>query len=211
MSYNNYNYTFPFWGPLLLKTTISNECYNFIDSVVKDSLENKYPFSHGIVKMKDEYEFSPENKEIFEVHLQELLQLYYSVYRKEWWPHSSDFVEKFVLKNAWVNWQGKNEFRSPHIHDKCDMSFVIYYDIPDELVKEASEETQVPIKPGAIVFKDKVGDSDNPIKSIAEYAHFPSTGECFIFPAYLFHYTIPFKSDCTRISISGNVDVITND
>jgi len=27
----------------------------------------------------------------------------------------------------------------------------------------------------------------------------------YIFPAWLKHYVSPFKSDCTRISVSGNI------
>ena len=32
----------------------------------------------------------------------------------------------------------------------------------------------------------------------------------FIFPAWLKHWVCPFKSDCTRISVSGNVYDITD-
>ena len=35
---------------------------------------------------------------------------------------------------------------------------------------------------------------------------FPKVGDMFIFPASLVHWVIPFKSDCVRISVSGNID-----
>ena len=41
----------------------------------------------------------------------------------------------------------------------------------------------------------------------------PQRGSCYIFPALLSHHVAPFKSDVTRISVSGNVTAVeqTND
>ena len=36
-------------------------------------------------------------------------------------------------------------------------------------------------------------------------SYFPEEGDMFIFPAWLKHWVSPFKSDCVRISVSGNV------
>ena len=36
-------------------------------------------------------------------------------------------------------------------------------------------------------------------------SHFPEEGDMFVFPAWLKHWVSPFKSDCVRISVSGNV------
>ena len=33
----------------------------------------------------------------------------------------------------------------------------------------------------------------------------PEENDMFIFPAWLKHYVAPYKSNCTRISVSGNV------
>ena len=33
----------------------------------------------------------------------------------------------------------------------------------------------------------------------------PEENDMFIFPAWLKHWVAPYKSDCTRISVSGNV------
>ena len=32
----------------------------------------------------------------------------------------------------------------------------------------------------------------------------PEEGDMFIFPAWLKHWVAPYKSNCTRISVSGN-------
>ena len=41
--------------------------------------------------------------------------------------------------------------------------------------------------------------------AITYQSQFPEVGDMYIFPAWLKHYVSPFKSDCTRISVSGNI------
>ena len=41
--------------------------------------------------------------------------------------------------------------------------------------------------------------------SFVTYLSIPEEGDMFIFPAWLKHWVAPFRSDCTRISVSGNV------
>ena len=36
-------------------------------------------------------------------------------------------------------------------------------------------------------------------------SYFPQERDMFIFPAWLKHWVSPFQSDCTRISVSGNI------
>ncbi len=36
-------------------------------------------------------------------------------------------------------------------------------------------------------------------------SYFPQERDMFIFPAWLKHWVSPFHSDCTRISVSGNI------
>ncbi len=49
-----------------------------------------------------------------------------------------------------------------------------------------------------------MGDSDKK-NSITNNSFFPQEGEMFIFPAWLKHWVFPYKSDVTRISVSGNI------
>ena len=46
---------------------------------------------------------------------------------------------------------------------------------------------------------------DGPREAITYMSHFPEEGDMFVFPAWLKHLVSPFKSDCVRISVSGNV------
>ena len=46
---------------------------------------------------------------------------------------------------------------------------------------------------------------DGPRECITYQSFFPEEGDMYIFPAWLKHWVAPFKSDCTRISVSGNI------
>ena len=48
------------------------------------------------------------------------------------------------------------------------------------------------------------------LKSINSLVHLPENGDMFIFPYNLQHYSVPFKTKATRISLSGNLEVIND-
>ena len=40
---------------------------------------------------------------------------------------------------------------------------------------------------------------------------YPKTGDLYMFPALLQHWVAPFKSKCTRISVSGNIRMLNKE
>ena len=72
--------------------------------------------------------------------------------------------------------------------------------IPDELKKEQQEYKGKSCGPGGIQFVY----GDGPRDCVTYQSFFPEEGEMFIFPAWLKHWVAPYRSDCTRISVSGN-------
>ena len=106
----------------------------------------------------------------------------------------------YVLSALWINNQKKHEFNPPHDHDGT-LSFVIYLQVPEVLRIENQASKGKSCGPGGIqfVYGDGVRDAINFV------SHFPIELDMFIFPAWLKHWVSPFKSDCTRISVSGNV------
>jgi hypothetical protein len=81
------------------------------------------------------------------------------------------------------------------------LSFVIYLKVPEELKKENEEYDGLSAGPGGITFL--YGQAEN--YTIANHSFFPEVGDMYIFPAYLKHWVYPYKSDCVRVSVSGNV------
>ena len=107
---------------------------------------------------------------------------------------------EYVISALWINHQKAGEFNPPHDHDG-KLSFVTYLQIPDELKKEHQEYKGKSCGPGGIQFIY----GDGPRDCITYQSFFPEEGDMFIFPAWLKHWVAPYKSDCVRISVSGNI------
>ena len=111
-----------------------------------------------------------------------------------------DKKPEYVISALWINYQKANEFNPPHDHDG-KLSFVTYLSIPKELKKEHAAYVGKSCGPGGIQFIYGNGPRD----CITYQSFFPEENDMFIFPAWLKHWVAPFKSDCTRISVSGNI------
>ena len=74
--------------------------------------------------------------------------------------------------------------------------------MPKELIEERKKYKGRSAGPGGLTFIDGEG----PRSYISQHSFFPEEGDMFIFPASLKHWVFPFKSDCVRISVSGNVN-----
>ena len=131
------------------------------------------------------------------------LSQYLGVYDQAYQTFRRKAYEKppeYILSALWVNYQKKNEFNPPHDHDG-KLSFVIYLDIPEALKEENQNYIGKSCGPGGIQFLY----GDGPRDCVTYMSHFPETRDMFIFPAWLKHWVSPYQSDCTRISVSGNV------
>jgi hypothetical protein len=107
---------------------------------------------------------------------------------------------EYIMSAMWINYQKENEFNPPHDHDG-KLSFVIYLKIPEELKKENKDYNGKSCGPGGIQFLYGEG----PREAVTYMSYFPEELDMFIFPAWLKHWVSPFRSKCTRISVSGNV------
>ena len=132
-----------------------------------------------------------------------IISQYFGVYDQAYQKYTQKPYDKrpeYVMSALWINYQKANEFNPPHDHDG-KLSFVIYLKIPEELKKENAEYKGKSCGPGGIQFLY----GDGPRDSITYMSYFPEELDMFIFPAWLKHWVSPYKSDCTRISVSGNV------
>ena len=130
------------------------------------------------------------------------LSQYIGVYDQAYQRYVNKPYEKmpeYVLSALWINHQKPNEFNPPHDHDGA-LSFVIYLDIPEALKKEHAEYKGKSCGPGGIQFIYGNGPRD----AITYMSFMPEEGDMYIFPAWLKHWVAPYKSDCTRVSVSGN-------
>jgi len=196
-------YVFYNWGPCLIRIKISE---GFQQRLLKEAWASRKEASLTMNKklagiIKEEYSF--RNHGMFIPEFRDIFDLYHHAYKnyKRTPATEKDVPPKYLLRSLWVNFQGPNEFNPPHDHSDA-LSFVIYLQIPDELKKENKSYIGKSAGPGGIQFLYGAG-SDR--KYISYQSHFPEERDMFIFPASLAHYVAPFRSDCTRISVSGNI------
>ena len=77
---------------------------------------------------------------------------------------------------------------------------MLFLDVPDQIHQEIKNFKGTGIGPGGLTFS--YGEEQKNI--ITAHAIIPVTGELWMFPASMKHMVHPFRSDSTRISVSGN-------
>jgi hypothetical protein len=201
---------FYYWGPLLMKTTVSN---SFLETLKQPKLD--IPANHDLVgKIKKEFyydkNFVEKNTEEIYIKIKDYLHLLSTHWRRKDPGDIKPF--QIELTNLWLNCQKAGEFNPIHNHSE-DISFVINVDIPEEIYEEETSTNGLPS--GCIQFVNSLNYApykESSIKSllrpIAAVQEKPKTGDMFIFPADLYHHVQSFDSNVVRKTVSGNIRLI---
>jgi len=131
----------------------------------------------------------------------------WQAYREGWsnWTgHPNEGIE-LNAHDLWVNFMKPGDFNPVHTHGG-DYSFVIFLDVPKKLIEEQDAFEGTSSKPGSLMFE--FTQQAKPKWAMTGQAFKPRTGDMIIFPALLQHWVLPFKSKCTRVSVSGNLEVM---
>ena len=184
------------WGPCLVKFQISEENRKLFLEEAK--LSTKDWSSHLAGVNIKEVAFRDYTK--FEKFFSSAFEIYNDALKKWTGSKDDDFNEKYQLNVLWCNFQRPGDFNPPHDHADT-LSFVIFLDVPDKLVEENKAYKGRSAGPGGLTFI--YGDGTR--EAVTHHSFIPKAGDMYIFPAWLKHWVYPFKSDCTRISVSGNV------
>ena len=184
------------WGPCVVKLKIKEEFKKLLLDEGKKCTEDYTDKLAGI--LDKEVGYGQQSKQKILPTLSQYIGVYDQAYQK-FVNKPYDKMPEYVMSALWINYQRPNDFNPPHDHDG-KLSFVIYLDIPDELTREHSTYKGKSCGPGGIQFIYGNGPRD----AITYMSFFPQEGDMFIFPAWLKHWVAPYKSDCTRISVSGN-------
>jgi len=185
------------WGPCVIKLKITDEFKNLL---LAEGEKSKIDFSKklaGIINKEIGYTDESRNKIV------PYLSQYLGVYNKAYERYVNKPFDKnpeYILTSLWINYQKANDYNPPHDHDG-KLSFVTYLKIPEELTKENKDYQGKSCGPGGIQFIYGNGPRD----CITYMSFMPEENDIFIFPAWLKHYVAPYKSDVTRVSVSGNI------
>ena len=185
------------WGPCVVKLKIKDE---FKKLLLDEAKNNTLDYRNKLAGILDhETGYNDESKTKILPSLSQYIGVYDQAYQR-YVNRKYAKMPEYVLSALWINHQKPNEFNPPHDHDGA-LSFVIYLEIPEALKKEHAEYKGKSCGPGGIQFIYGNGPRD----AITYMSFMPEEGDMYIFPAWLKHWVAPFKSNCTRISVSGNI------
>ena len=194
------------WGPCLGRMGVDEGLRMILIDEWKKNRKNKeLDYRKNLAGQLDhETGYSPESRKRILPYLGKYFQIYDQAQARFFQRQPQN--PNYVLASLWINHQKKHEFNPPHDHDGT-LSFVIYLQVPEMLriENETGQKFSKSCGPGGIQFVYGEGMRD----AVNFVSHFPKELEMFIFPAGLKHWVCPFKSDCTRITVSGNVYDIT--
>ena len=134
-------------------------------------------------------------------------QYIFKAYREGWsnWTGHPNWPCELSAHDLWVNFMKPGDFNPVHTHGG-DYSFVIFLDVPKKLIEEQDAFEGTSAKPGSLMFE--FTQQAKPKWAMTGQAFKPRTGDMIIFPALLQHWVLPFKSKCTRVSVSGNLEIL---
>lgn len=109
---------------------------------------------------------------------------------------SKRHLGKFQVESSWSILLKGSGHHKPHVHSKGWLSCVYYLEVPDEI--ETSSNTSD--KSGWLALgRPGVGV---PYSAVPELYIAPAVGKLIIFPSYIWHETLPFKSNQPRITVA---------
>tara|TARA_R100000008_G_C3509565_1_gene128092 strand:- start:69 stop:677 length:609 start_codon:yes stop_codon:yes gene_type:complete len=188
-----YEYKYYHWGPFLFRINIDPSDLKKIKNLCAKK-EERLTRNTLAGNIKGEYEIDAKEVE-------NIIRPYLTVFGegyKRW--YNSPHAPIAAAKSAWVNYMKAGEHNPVHVHQDCDLSSVIFIDVPKKLKTEIANYEGTTHGPGCITFL--YGEVAPFFISSAEFE--PQVGDMFIFPYSLRHTVNPFKSKCERISVAVN-------
>jgi len=194
-----FSYKYYHWGPFLFHVKITPKECQMILREGKKTRKKPYDFRHDLAgHLSEEYKFTePKNFAWF----QKYLEAYANGYNDMWRKGKGHTISAFRIDSLWINYMKAGDFNPPHNHSG-DISFVIYPDMPKELIEENKNYKGTAQGPAGIAWLYGEEIQNQYINTVA---HLPETGDLFIFPASLKHWVYPFRSNTERVSMSGNI------
>ena len=192
-------YRYYHWGPFLFHSQITPDECKMLIKKGKKCRNKPHDYRAQLAgHLSEEYRLTDTKgiAEWFEKYL-----IAYSHGYTKW--RGKGFTPPWInlrIEVLWINYMKSNDFNPPHAHSG-DLSFVIYPDVPQEIIKENKKFKGTMTGPGGISWLF----AESHEQYIDTVYMMPQTGDLFIFPASLKHWVFPFRSKVERISVSGNI------
>ena len=134
------------------------------------------------------------------------LKIYINTWIDGWkrFADKSSFNPKYELTQIWINRMRAKEYNPAHVHTHCDLSFVLWLEVPQRMLNEAKKNKTNAANPGNICFLY----GEETAYGLCEKEFAPKVNTLMIFPANLRHHVMHFNSKGTRTSVAGNIRFI---
>ena len=93
------------------------------------------------------------------------------------------------------------EYNPIHTHTHCDLSFVLWLEVPQRMLDEAKKKETNAANPGDTCFIY----GEDCWNTVSEKKFTPSINTLVIFPSSLRHHVMHFNSNVIRTSVAGNI------
>tara|TARA_R110002167_G_C12380601_1_gene624982 strand:- start:54 stop:644 length:591 start_codon:yes stop_codon:yes gene_type:complete len=186
--------SFYYWGPLLFKAKLINSDIIALTKLCHEAKLKKIDRRQDLVGVIKN-EFSVDIKKYTAI-IKPYLNLYKTAYRN-WYGKK---ITRLQTDSVWVNLMKKGDYNPPHTHAGCELSSILYLNIPAGLKKENEEFVGIGGGPGAINFF--IAGPQAFYNNI--YSFLPEVGDFYIFPWSLTHYVGTFRCKGIRTSIAAN-------
>ena len=195
------NYKYLQFGPVLAGTNVDS---NLVKELLKRGEKTTKSNVHDLAgHIETENEFEVDDYEWFVENFKQYFIPYFKklqVGNNPSYYYGMKPFNRMLLNKMWINYMKCNEFNPPHTHSGS-FSFVLYLDVPNGIKKEIANYKGTDSGPGTVSFYH--GEDQKGI--INAHRIRPIDGDLWIFPAVLKDMVAPFRSDVTRISVSGNI------
>jgi len=192
------------FGPYLARTVLPNY---IIKKLLSEGKKTKKSYNRSLAGHLNNQFLYPENiQQWFYNEINPVIAAYRQGHCK--FHGIQDLSVDLHADDLWINFMKPGDFNPIHTHSG-DYSFVIFLDVPKIIEKEMKDYEGTSGRPGQLMFE--FTQQARPRWATTGLSISPQVGEMYIFPALLQHWVAPFKSKCTRISVSGNLRITNKD
>jgi uncharacterized protein (TIGR02466 family) len=188
------------FGPYLFKTTVEEY---IIQKLLEEGEKTKYSYNYQLAgHLKNQFLFNYDAQKWFYNEIHPIINAYRNGHCDYHNLPKRDL--EFNCKDLWINYMKPGDYNPIHTH-AGEYSFVLFCDVPEELQKEQEEYEGTGSKPGSLTFE--FTQAARPSWATTGTSVKPKKGDFYMFPSLLRHWVAPFKSNVTRISVSGNIEI----
>ena len=131
----------------------------------------------------------------------EELQIYINTWIEGWKKFSNKpaFNPTYQLIQMWINRMRAKEYNPVHTHTDCDLSFVLWLEVPSRFLQEKNITNAAPHGSTSFFY------GENHWSVVSDHAIIPKVNTLVMFPADLRHQVMHFNSKVIRTSVAGNI------